>query len=117
MEEKELNFYKLPFYTDDILDWVYDANDNFMFQFHIGGVKEKVVEALNSKERVPNKAELTISPTDNGMILNQGHSFIRIRGWGNLTGVGAHNFSAEKAAKIQDDLRDWIIWKLELNKE
>lgn len=111
----KLNFYKLPFYADNYIGWVYDANDNFMFQFHVEGVKEKVVEALNSKERVPNKAELTISPSDNGMILNQGHPFIRIRGWGNLTGVGAHNFSAEKAAKIQDDLRDWIIWKLGLD--
>ena len=29
--------------------------------------------------------------------------FILIRDWGNLTGVGAHNLPAEKAAQIQDD--------------
>lgn len=110
----ELNFYKLPFHVDNNIGWVYDANDNFMFQFHVDGVKEKVVKALNAKERVPNKARLTVSPTDNGMILNQGHPFIRIRGWGNLTGTGGHNLPAEEAAKIQDNLRDWIIWKLDL---
>jgi hypothetical protein len=38
--------------------------------------------------------------------------FILIRGWGNLTGTGAHHFSEEKAVKIQDDFRDWIIYKL-----
>ncbi len=108
----KLEFYKLPFKSSFYDNWVYDANDNFMFQLHVDGVKEKVVEALNSKERVPNKARLTVSPTDNGMILNQGHPFIRIRGWGNLTGIGAHNLPAEEAAKIQDNLRDWIIYKL-----
>ena len=110
----ELNFYKLPFYADDYIGWVYDANDNFMFQFQIEGEIERIVEALNSNKRVPNKTRLTVSPTDSGLILNYGHPFIRIRGWGNLTGIGAHNLPAEEAVKIQDDLRDWIIWKLDL---
>jgi len=38
--------------------------------------------------------------------------FILIRGWGNLTGIGGYNFDSEKASKIQDDFRDWIIYKL-----
>ena len=110
----ELNFYKLPFRLAEYGNWVYDAGNNFIFQIE-SGPRERIVEALNSEKGISNKAQLSIDTEDPGMILNFGDPFILIRGWGNLTGVGAHNFSAEKAAKIQDDLRDWIIWKLGLD--
>jgi hypothetical protein len=109
----ELYFYKLPFYVDDYIGWVYDADDNFMFQIK-SGPKSTIVERLNKVERVPNKASLTIDAENSGMILNYGDPFILIRGWGNLTGTGGHNLPAEEAVKIQDNLRDWIMWKLEL---
>ena len=107
----ELYFYKLPFYMEG--NWVYDADDNPMFQIK-SGPKNTIIKRLNEVERVPNKASLTIDKEDPGMILNYDDPFILIRGWGNLTGVGAHNLPAKEAAKIQDNLRDWIMWKLGL---
>lgn len=109
----ELYFYKLPFYIEEYGNWVYDADDNFMFQIE-SGPKSTIVERLNKVERVPNKASLTIDAEDPGMILNYGDPFILIRGWGNLTGTGGYNLPAEEAVKIQDNLRDWIMWKLGL---
>ena len=38
-----------------------------------------------------------------------GHKLILIRGWGNLTGAGAHNLSVEEAANIQDTFADFIV--------
>ena len=35
-----------------------------------------------------------------------------IRGWGNLTGVGAYNLNGDYATKIQDTLAEYIIEKL-----
>lgn len=125
-EEKEipkLNFYKQPFYKAKYGSWVYDKNNNFIFQlepeFNKQGnyaegwveLQEKVIFSLNAVDREPIpglKLEL-----QNGIeIYKDKRLFILIRGWGNLTGIGAHNFSGEKAAKIQDDLVKWILYKL-----
>ncbi len=115
----ELEFYSLPFWTGEWGGYVWGTNDEMLFMFTGSpyNIRAKVVELLNSKERVPNKLYLTIDPNDSGMILNNGEEFILIRGWGNLTGVGGHNLSGVEASKIQDRFRDWILWKLELNKE
>lgn len=112
----ELNFYKLPFRLAKYGCWVYDAGNNFIFQIE-GGAQERIIEALNSEKGISNKAQLSIDTEDPGMILNFGDPFITIRGWGHLTGIGGYNLPPEEAAKIQDDLRDWIIWKLNLIKE
>jgi len=123
-----LSFYKQPFHQAKYGSWVYDANSNFVFQFesefdekgdYAKGCKEMqeaVIKSLNSKEHKP-IAELNLSlhNEDPNFILNNGKLFAIIRGWGNLTGVGANNFPAEKAAKIQDDFRDWLIRKLSVN--
>ena len=120
----KLNFYKLPFHHEGFVDWVYDNDSNFIFQFmsrftekgeHIPGLlklQTYVIDSLNSDKEPEAKLELSISDDNEGIINYKGQSFIMIRGWGNLTGTGAHNFSEEKAAKIQDDLRDFIITKL-----
>lgn len=123
-----LSFYKQPFHQAEYGSWVYDANSNFVFQFesefdeegnYAKGCKEMqeaVIKSLNSKEHKP-IAELNLSLhiEDPNFILNNGKLFAIIRGWGNLTGVGANNFPAEKALKIQDDFRDWLITKLSVN--
>lgn len=116
----ELEFYKKPFETDEYALYIHDADyqTTAMFLMRIPQKDaERIIGALNSEERIPNKARLTVDPNDSGVILNKGEKFIRIRGWGNLTGIGGHNLSAEEAVKIQDNFRDWIIWKLELNKD
>lgn len=125
---RRLSFYKQPFHQAKYGSWVYDALSNFVFQFfsefdekgdYAKGCKElqeTVINSINSKEHKP-IAELNLSlrEDDPNFILNNGKPFILIRGWGNLTDVGAHNFPAEKAAQIQDDFRDWLICKLSVN--
>lgn len=116
----ELEFYKKPFETDWCGLYIHDADYQITAMFLMSTpqkIKEKIIRALNSEGRIPNRARLTVDPNDSGIILNRGKKFIRIRGWGNLTGVGGHNLPAEEAARIQDNFRDWIIWKLELNKD
>ena len=124
----ELNFYTRPFRLDPYgSGWVYDSKRNFIFQFdeenefddkgnYTFGIKEfreRVILSLNSlnHESIDN-CEFTINADSQIEILKDNKLFITIRGWGNLTGIGGYNFSEEKASKIQDDLRDWIIYKL-----
>lgn len=123
----ELNFYTRPFRQAKYGSWVYDAKGNFIFQFdeenefddkgnYTFGIKEfrqRVIQSLNclNHEFIDN-CEFTINSNSEIEILKDGKLFITIRGWGNLTGIGGFNFPAEKASKIQDDLRDWIIYKL-----
>lgn len=121
----QLNFYTRPFHHAKYGTWVYDAKSNFVFQFenkydekgeYIDGVKElqkEVIFSLNALDSEPIEGlNLSIDPNDECMILNNNIPFIMIRGWGNLTGIGGYNFDMEKASKIQDDFRDWIIYKL-----
>lgn len=118
-----LSFYKQPFRKAQYGTWVYDANENFVFQFqrkydengnHAEGcieLEDRIIKSLNSKnqEIIP---ELKLMLRDAIEIKNHGKLLILIRGWGNLTGIGAHNFPVEKAAKIQDDFAAWVIYKL-----
>ena len=124
---KELLFYNRPFHEAKYGSWVYDAHSNFVFQFdevkrydekgeYLKGIKElrtDIINSLNSDEHLPIEAlNLKVNPKSTNEILNNDELFITIRGWGTLKGIGAHNFPAEKATKIQDDFRDWIIQKL-----
>jgi len=122
---KPLNFYKRPFVKDGYSDWVYDSKSNFVFQFElkeydvfrkriVGADKlNEIIFSLNSLDHEPIKElSLTVNPNNPIQILNHGKLFLTIRGWGNLTGIGGYNFDEEKASKIQDDFRDWIIEKL-----
>ena len=120
-----LNFYTRPFHKAKYCTWVYDAKSNFVFQFeskyneqgeYADGVKEleqEVIFSLNALDSEPIKVlNLSVDPNNECMILNDNIPFIMIRGWGNLTGIGGYNFDLGKASKIQDDFRDWIIYKL-----
>lgn len=121
-----LYFYEQPFHQAKYGSWVYDGKQNFVFQFdevenfddkgfYLEGIKDlrkEVIFSLNSINHEPiAKLKLTIG-SDPCEILNNGFLFITIRGWGDLTGTGANNFSSEKASKIQDDFANWIIYKL-----
>lgn len=120
---KELNFYKLPFHRLQGSDRVYDANSNFIFQFEskftkdgnfVPGLLELqnyVIDSLNNDNKPEKKLDLTFNEDDVNVILLSEKPFITIRGWGNLTGSGAHRMPPDRAAKIQDDLRDYIISK------
>lgn len=118
-----LNFYTRPFKEDKYSGWVRDAKGNFVFEFegdfdekgeYTEGFKElteQVIFALNDLERTPIEGlKLTLK---NGIeIYKDEKLFVLIRGWGNLTGIGAHNFSGEKASKIQDDFVKWFFYRV-----
>lgn len=119
----ELKFYNRPF--EETYSRVYDAKNNFSFQFenrfddkgkHIESqieLQKQVIFSLNALDNEPiDGLNLSIDAKNETLILNNGLPFILIRGWGNLTGIGGYHFDVQKASKIQDDLRDWIIYKL-----
>ena len=122
---EQLKFYKQPFRQPNYGSWVYDAKHNFVFQFEehnkftnhnytegIKEMREQVIFSLNSINHEPIEGlNLSVNPNYPTQILKDGKTFILIRGWGNLTGIGGYNFDAENASKIQDEFRDWIIFK------
>jgi hypothetical protein len=111
---KSALFYTRPFEMYEYGLQVYDAKNNFVFEFEKGVNKYLQQEVIFSLNALDNETieKLKISSLNAIEILNDGKKFICIRGWGNLTGTGGYNFKEEKAIKIQDDLRDWIIYKL-----
>lgn len=111
---KSALFYTRPFKMYEYGRQVYDAKDNFVFEFEKGVSKElqqEVIFSLNALDNEPING-LKLSFLDAIEILNDGQKFICIRGWGNLTGTGGYHFSEEKAIKIQDDFKNWIVYKL-----
>ena len=118
----ELNFYKLPFKDLPKCGWIYDSEDDFAFQFELGidpKIHDEVLAFINGYIK-STKNRFRKHPEDPIVIQIQSDKedwfdFIVIRGWGNLTGTGAHNFSEEKAIKIQDDLVKWLLYKLNKN--
>jgi hypothetical protein len=120
-----LSFYVQPFHISKYGNQIYDGRNRFVAQFEptyneqrnytdeFLELRQKTLFSLNALGLEPIKGiDLSIGKTDETLILNNGKEFITIRGWGNLTGIGGYNFDAEKASKIQDDFRDWIIYKL-----
>ena len=117
------DIYKFPLHTSKYGGWVYDAENNFVFQFEPYYNKEgqyrkgyldfvkNVIKKLNGEEH---KFESTFS-SNKGEIFYKGLHIITIRGWGNLTGVGSHNLPAEEAANIQDTFEQFIIETLNKN--
>ena len=124
--KKKLKFYKQPFRLHKYSGWVYDAKHNFVFEFEehneftnhqytegIKEMREQVLFSLNSLNHEPIvDFNLSVNPYDPKQILKDGKTFILIRGWGGLTGIGRYNFDSYKAIKIQDDFRNWLIYKL-----
>lgn len=104
------DIYKLPLVLDDIIRWVWDSNDNFVFQFTTDDEEttKNIIDLLN------NKSDISIIGNKfyhiNGSVYdNQDNQIILIRGWGNLTGTGSHNLKEEEAANIQDTFAEYIV--------
>lgn len=105
------DLYQFPFHQAEYGTWVYDANSNFIFQFEFRGegTQKKCIDILNG-DLLEYKGQ-DVEHKD-GMITVDGIPFILIRGWGNLTGVGAYNLDGDYAGKIQDTLAEYIVEKL-----
>ncbi len=106
----KLEFYKLPFKSNFYDNWVYDADDNFIFQFNESKYKTLVLVALNGNERQHlDGFVLTVDGRDPNVILNKGEPFIIMR---DPSSIMEEFLTLEQAKDIQYDLRDWIIHKL-----
>lgn len=115
----ELNFYTRPFHKAKYSGFVYDAKGNFVFQFE-GDYDEKgdykeltenIIFALNDVDHSPLE-NLKLELKTKIELYKDDKLFILIRGWGGLTGIGGHNFSSKKAAKIQDDFVKYFLYKV-----
>lgn len=107
------DIYKLPLIPDDIISWVWDSNDNFVFQFVIEDESsiKNIIEILNGNN--DNKIKDNTFSHKNGYILDKNENkIILIRGWGNLTGIGSHNLKEREAANIQDTFAEYIVNEL-----
>lgn len=104
--------------------WVYDNRSNFVFQFepkftkdgdYIKGWKnfeKNVIDKLNGNQEIVLNEKFTHV---DGKIFYKDIHVMTIRGWGNLTGIGAHNLPEKEAANIQDTFAEWMVETLNKN--
>ena len=107
------DIYELPLRQDEYGSWVYDNKSNFVFQFEkvSESNRKDILDILNGV-REPESIDHTFTYEDRYIVMDGEREIILIRGWGNLTGTGAHNLPTEEAANIQDTFAAWIIEKL-----
>ena len=123
-EAKDLHFndvWELPFNGDpaELAVYVWDSNNNVCFNFLGGGYElyTRIIALLNGEEAKPFKmvesksdyisvSEIENDPTTLLPVL-------MVRGWGYLTGCGALHLPAEEAKRIQMELVDHAVKKLQ----
>ena len=103
--------YKLPLRLDDWFGYVWTNTNGMALQFH-RDVKEedqvKIVKAINGI----NKYKIPLLKNNSCDFYENDEYIFCVRGWGNLTGVGALNLTEKEAIKIQDKFIDYIKTKL-----
>lgn len=103
--------YELPLRNDEWGCYAWANNDTMSLMFDFGVSNEdrkKVVDAINgeAEHKIPN---LRKDVTD----FFDGDTYIFcVRGWGNLTGIGALNLPSAKAEKIQDEFAEHVFKSL-----
>ena len=114
----ELNFYTRPFHLAEYGGLVWDAKQNFVFRFEKPITRDRdtmqnIIFRLNAlkpeDEKLP---EYNLTLKNPIQIYHNNEPFIMLRGWSGLTGIGGHNFSLEKASKIQDDFVKYFLYKV-----
>lgn len=110
------NYYKLPLKSDDYGCYAWDNEGGMALMFDFG-VKDEdraaIVDVINgnSSAKMPNLKF-------DGIEFFDGENYIFcIRGCSYLTRIGACNLPEDKAAKIQDDFRDYVFNQLTKNEE
>ena len=112
------DIYKFP-----LVEWgnstsrVHDQDGNFVFQFEYisKSTMEKLLKCINGGLNLTNP-HISFRHEDGYILDNDHNKLILIRGWGNLTGIGAHNLPVEEAANIQDTFADFIVERLNFRK-
>lgn len=106
------HYYKLPLESDGY-NYAWDKNGNMALMFDFSVPKEdrnKIIASVNgeTEDKIGN-----ISFKGVDFFIGDNYIFC-IRGWGNLTGIGANNLPQEKAAIIQDGFRDYVFARLKI---
>lgn len=106
------DYYRLPLELDEVVNWVWDSNGSFVFQFEFDDKdKQKVLlNVINGKQTLD--SEVTFKHESGHIKSDDGQKFILIRGWGTLTGTGGFNLEVEKAAYVQDTFAEFIVEQL-----
>lgn len=114
-KKKDLTFkdvYQLPLREDEFgMCYIWSANNVMTFN-KLFSNEEIITELLAIINGESNKKVHQDVTYDDGFIKIAGCPIFLLRGWGHLTGCGALNLPAEKAAKIQDDFGNWVVNKL-----
>ena len=109
------DLYKFPLKMDyEWTTWVYDQNDNFVFQFEFYNdevAAQNLLNAINGKKSLRNK-ELSFVLDKGQIISNEGVEAILIRGWGGLTSPNRHGLSIKEAANVQDTFAEYLLEQL-----
>lgn len=102
--------YELPLRQDKRSHWVYDQKGNFVFQFETDDriLREGLMMIINGEmDAVAKDVRLY-----RGEVYIDNESVITIRGWGNLTGVGAYALTEAIAGRVQDTFGEYLVNKL-----
>jgi len=105
-------YYSLPLVKDEVVNWVWDSKDSFVFQFefHDKDKQQVLLDAINGDKLLEGEA---VFRHDSGIISSDNEAkLILIRGWGRLTGTGGFNLEPEQAAHVQDTFAEFIVNQL-----
>lgn len=91
--------------------WIRDYKRQFVAQFEFDDtlLQHNVIAILNG---IANPTKPHSFVHNSGMISEGKNNYILIRGWGNLTGTGAHHLPEDEAANIQDTFAEFIVNRL-----
>lgn len=121
------DIYEFPLHVTGT--WIYDNKSQFVAQFerqydNKGNhdklwmqFEKKILNCLNGlgEHPITIDSKFVYDKNNQHIYLDDGENkiyVITIRGWGNLTGIGGNNLSADEAANIQDTFAEFIINKL-----
>lgn len=105
-------YYKLPLHTESMGSYVWTIDNEMALQFErivSRYLRHRVIDLINGLKQPKLKGVTLHNGTE--FMFNGVYSF-QVRGSGNLTGIGGHNLSSEKAAAIQDDFAKFILSKI-----
>lgn len=106
------NYFKLPLKHDEYASFMVWTEDNERAIDIIRDDKKLQKDIIKTLNGEKDDFSIGILTYENGEIFENGKILLRIRSWGNLTGIGGHNLPAKEAAAIQDSFAEWIIEKL-----
>lgn len=103
--------YKLPLNLDEWSDnyaWCKDGTMALTFDGLSVNERERCVKTINGEDNF----KISGLSFDGCDFYQNGDYIFCVRGWGNLTGIGALNLPEEKALEIQDGFVQYIFDKL-----